>query len=173
MTRDSFIYLICPARYVRPGSADLESPYRSLGEPVGQRRLNVAGSGSEDAVRFSPFVLCTRLEFSFRCFAILCYGGPCHPVGAAVPRTARNHILVDLVLVSGSKSWSGSGGPAAHPRVTTVAPFPAWRGSQPTDCTGSGACQSTSMSKFDSLAERVGFEPTVRFPVHSISSAAS
>src|SRR5918911_3768928 len=28
-------------------------------------------------------------------------------------------------------------------------------------------------SSFAFLAERVGFEPTVRFPVHSISSAAS
>jgi len=35
--------------------------------------------------------------------------------------------------------WSGSGVAAAHPRSATVAPFPAWRGSQPRDCTTSGA----------------------------------
>ena len=34
-------------------------------------------------------------------------------------------------------------------------------------------CFVPGEAKASSLAERVGFEPTVRFPVHSISSAAS
>ena len=55
--------------------------------------------------------------------------------------TRFRHLHVSAVR-SGKEYWSGSGLPAAHPRATTVAPFPAWRGSQPQDCTSSGACQT-------------------------------
>src|SRR5512147_531289 len=62
--------------------------------------------------------------------------------------------------------------PRAHGEPPTVAPFRAWRGSMtPTSPEDSGPAQTGLHHLHNTgccsiLAERVGFEPTVPFPVH-------
>src|SRR6266545_7345602 len=74
--------------------------------------------------------------------------------------------------------------PRAHGGPPTVAPFRAWRGSATPrrprilgrlfSATPPARAPSTNARGLVLLlAERVGFEPTVPFPVHTISSRAS
>jgi hypothetical protein len=79
----------------------------------------------------------------------------------------------ELLLAAHEAEDEGTGGSRVSPENSiSNCPFaieavpPEWK-------PGDAQAQNRQSKIKNALAERVGFEPTVRFPVHSISSAAS